>query len=231
MGHGPSPPPIRDYVRLMASAALPVDLPATIPIFPFGGAVLLPGGALPLNIFEPRYLAMVADAVAGDRMIGIVQSRDDSETPALYGVGGLGRITEFAETGDGRYLIVLSGVIRFRVAREPEVETPYRQVAADYEPYLADLGDVAAITADIRAGVEGALKVYLDANGLSADWDAVAQADDDALVRTLAAVCPFEPVEKQALLEARDLPARAEMLVALMRFAPGAAEMPSSTLQ
>jgi Lon protease-like protein len=217
---------------------MPLDLPASVAVFPLAGAVLLPGGALPLNIFEPRYLAMVADAVAGDRMIGIVQSRDPGKgsaaadaTPALYGVGGLGRITEFAETGDERYLIVLSGMIRFRVAGELAVDTPYRQVKTDYEPYLADLGDAAPILADARAGVEAALKLYLDANGLSADWEAVAQADDDALVRTLAAVCPFEPVEKQALLEAADLPARAEMLVALMRFAPGVAEVPSSMLQ
>lgn len=216
---------------MSASAQLPVELPPSVAVFPLAGAVLLPGGAMPLNIFEPRYLAMVSDAVAGDRMIGIVQPRDESETPALYGVGGLGRITEFAETGDGRYLIVLSGVIRFRVAGELAADTPYRQVQTDYEPFMEDLGDVAPITADTRAGVEAALKLYLDANGLSADWDAVAQADDDALVRTLAAVCPFEPVEKQALLEAADLPARAEMLVALMRFAPGVAEVPSSMLQ
>ncbi len=216
---------------MSASAHLPVDLPATVPVFPLGGAVLLPGGALPLNIFEPRYLAMIADAVAGDRMIGVVQPRDEGEVPALFAVGGLGRITEFAETPDGRCLIVLSGVIRFRVSGELKVDTPYRQVEADYEAYLADVSEPAAIDADARAGVEAALKVYLDANGLSADWDAVAQADDDALVRTLAAVCPFEPVEKQALLEAADLPARADMLVALMRFAPGVAEMPSSMLQ
>ena len=224
---------------MSASAQLPLDLPAVVPVFPLGGAVLLPGGALPLNIFEPRYLALIGDAMAGDRMIGIVQPRDsgpqfgadDEAVPALFGVGALGRITEFAETPDGRYLIVLSGVIRFHVGRERKVDTPYRQVEADYEPYLADLGDPVAIEADARAGVEAALKVYLDANGLSADWEAVAQADDDALVRTLAAVCPFEPVEKQALLEAADLPARADMLVALMRFAPGVAEMPSTMLQ
>ena len=216
---------------MSASAQLPVELPDNVPVFPLGGAVLLPNGALPLNIFEPRYLALIADAMAGDRMMGIIQPRGEAEVPRLYDVGGLGRITEFAETGDGRYLIVLSGVIRFRVLRELEVETPYRQVEADYEAYLADLEEVPAITADMRAGVEAALKVYLDANGLSADWEAVAQADDDALVRTLAAVCPFEPLEKQALLEAADLPARADMLVALMRFAPGVAEVPSSMLQ
>ncbi len=216
---------------MSASALPPLDLPAALPVFPLAGAVLLPGGAMPLNIFEPRYLAMVADAVAGDRMIGIVQPRDENEVPALYAVGGLGRITEFAETPDGRYLVVLSGMVRFRVAAEIEVETPYRQVVPDFEPYMQDLGDPAPIAADARAGVEAALKVYLDANGLSADWEAVAQADDDALVRTLAAVCPFEPVEKQALLEAADLPARADMLVALMRFAPGVGEVPSSMLQ
>ena len=219
---------------MSASAQPPLQLPGTLPIFPLGGAVLLPGGAMPLNIFEPRYLALIQDAMAGDRLIGIVQPRetdDDEDAPALYDVGGLGRITEFAETGDGRYLIVLSGLIRFRVTRELEVETLYRQVEADYAAFEADLSDARAIDAEMRAGVEGALRAYLDGNGLSADWDAVAQADDDALVRTLSAVCPFEPVEKQALLEAADLPTRAELLIALMRFSPGAAEVPSRILQ
>jgi len=224
---------------MSASAGVRIDLPQTLPVFPLGGAVLLPGGALPLNIFEPRYLAMVQDAMAGDRMIGIVQPKsqedyediEDATPPELYSVGGLGRITEFAETGDGRCLIVLSGVIRFRVARELETDTPYRRVEADYLPYLADTDPAIAIAPDSRSSVEDALRAYLDANGLSADWEAVAQADDDALVRTLSAVCPFEPVEKQALLEADDLPTRADLLVALMRFAPAAAESPSSRLQ
>ncbi len=224
----------------MSASTLPrIDLPETPPVFPLGGAVLLPGGALPLNIFEPRYLAMIQDAMAGDRMIGIIQPKaheddepdEDAAPPELYSVGGLGRITEFAETGDGRCLIVLTGVIRFRVAREVEADTPYRRVQADYLPFLADTDPAPSIDPDARKGVENALRVYLDANGLSADWDAVAQADDDALVRTLSAVCPFEPVEKQALLEAADLTQRADLLVALMSFAPAAAEAPSSRLQ
>lgn len=217
---------------MSASAAPPLDLPATVPVFPLEGAVLLPGAALPLNIFEPRYLAMIQDAMAGDRMIGIVQPRGEAEPPALYSVGGLGRITEFAETGDGRYLIVLSGVIRFRVTAEITSDSPYRSVGADYAGFMGDVEAAAPLAPANRKAVEDALRVYLDANGLSADWDAVAQADDDALVRTLSAVCPFEPVEKQALLEAADLSARAELLIALMRFAPAAAvEAPTSRLQ
>ena len=217
---------------MSASAAPRLDLPATVPVFPLEGAVLLPGSALPLNIFEPRYLAMIQDSMAGDRLIGIVQPRGDQEPPALYGVGGLGRITEFAETGDGRYLIVLSGVVRFRVAAEVEDDAPYRSVEADYSPFAGDLENAPSLTPDARKSVEDALRCYLDANGLSADWDAVAQADDDALVRTLSAVCPFEPVEKQALLESPDLGSRAELLIALMQFAPAAAvEAPTSRLQ
>ena len=207
-----------------------IELPEVAPLFPLRGAIMLPGGALPLNIFEPRYLAMVQDAIAGDRMIGIVQPRDESDPPALYTVGGLGRINEFAETPDGRFVIVLSGLLRFRISEEVDVDVPYRRARLDYSPYLTDLGEAGSIAATERTRVEDVLRVYLDAQGLSADWEAVGQADDDALVRTLASVCPFDPIEKQALLEAQDLPARAAMLVALMSFAP-AAETPTSTLQ
>ncbi|MFN3287111.1 MAG: LON peptidase substrate-binding domain-containing protein [Sphingomonadaceae bacterium] len=205
-------------------------LPQTCPVFPLSGAILLPGGALPLNIFEPRYLAMVGDAMAGDRMIGMVQPRNDDDPPALHAVGGLGRITEFAETPDGRYLIVLTGVSRFRIVEELAVPTPYRQCRIDFGGFEADLADPRPLAEGMRPELEQALRLYLDGQDLSADWDAVAQADDDALVRTLSAVCPFPPIEKQALLEAADLPARARLLVALMRFAPSA-ESPSTTLQ
>lgn len=216
----------------MSASAQAITLPEVTRLFPLTGAVLFPDGLLPLNIFEPRYLAMVRDAMADDRMIGIIQPKDDAEPPALHGVGALGRIIEFAETPDGRFVIVLQGVIRFRIAAEVETEQPYRQARVSYDDFLADLREAKPLGDGIRDQVEASLKTYLDAQGLSADWEAVAQADDDGLVRTLAGVCPFDPIEKQALLEAPNLPARADILIALMRFAPGtAAEAPSSRLQ
>ncbi len=200
-------------------------LPAVIPVFPLTGAVLLPRGVMPLNIFEPRYLAMVRDAMAANgsaaRFIGIIQPRDDNDPPGLYRVGCLGRITDMRETGDGRILMALAGVTRFRIQDELSRTTPYRQVLADYAEFRADRGEPEPMTSLARAGLEDVLRTYLDANGLSADWDAVASADDEALVTTLATVCPFEPAEKQAMLEAHDLPARAETLTALMTFAQG----------
>jgi len=196
-------------------------LPDVLPVFPLAGAVLLPRGVLPLNIFEPRYLRMVRDAEAGAGLIGMVQPRADTPraAPPLFDIGCVGRISECAETGDGRLLIELTGVKRFKVARELEVVTPYRQVVADYHEFDEDAAEPAAVAAAARAALEETLRSYLDANGLSADWDAVRGADDESLVMTLAAVCPFAPVEKQALLEARDLPARAATLTALMTFA------------
>jgi Lon protease-like protein len=207
-------------------------LPATIPVFPLAGALVLPRGELPLNIFEPRYLAMVRDAMNGDRLIGMVQPKhglgdaagaadaDDTDRPELYAVGGLGRITQFSETGDGRFLITLVGLTRFRIAEELVVETPYRQVRADYAPFAADWREAAdALPPAVRADLEASLHAYLDTQGLSADWDAVATADDEALINTLTAVCPFDVAEKQALLEATTLRDRAGVLSALMTFA------------
>jgi len=196
-----------------------LTLPETIPVFPLGGALLLPRAELPLNIFEPRYLAMVRDAMADHRLIGMIQPKDDAEPPALYAVGGLGRITSFAETGDGRFLITLAGLTRFRIGRELKVATPYRQVAADYGAYAADWRDAEPLPAAARADLENSLRAYLDTQGLSADWDAVAGADDEALVNTLTAVCPFDVAEKQALLEAASLRERAGVLSTLMAFA------------
>jgi hypothetical protein len=144
-----------------------------------------------------------------------------TQPPALFDIGCVGRITEFEETGDGRLLIELTGLRRFKVAREIDVVTPYRQVVADYEGFDADAAEPVAVNAAARAALEETLRTYLDANGLSADWEAVTGADDESLVITLAAVCPFEPVEKQALLEAPDLPSRAATLTALMTFAQG----------
>jgi hypothetical protein len=200
--------------------ASPADLPARIRVFPLGGAILLPRQVLPLNIFEPRYLAMTRDAMAGDRLIGIVQPKEDGRggTPDLFQVGGLGRITRFSETGDGRFLIALSGLIRFRVTDELAVETPYRQVMADYAPFLSDWNEPEPLAAAARVELEEALRRYLDAQELSADWEAVKGADDESLVHTLAAVCPFDGLERQAMLEAIDLPTRAATLSALLSF-------------
>jgi hypothetical protein len=195
------------------------SLPVTLPLFPLAGALMLPRAELPLNIFEPRYLAMVRDAMDGDRLIGMVQPKDDREPPALYGVGGLGRITQFSETGDGRFLIALVGLTRFRIDRELAVDTPYRQASVDYAPFAGDWREPDALPAAVRADLESSLRGYLDSQGLSADWEAVASADDESLVNTLTAVCPFDVAEKQALLEAPALRDRAGVLAALMAFA------------
>ena len=207
-------------------------LPVVLPVFPIGGAVLLPRGVLPLNIFEPRYLAMIRDAMAGDKLIGMIQPRGvhDDDRPDLFGVGCAGRITEFHETSDGRMIIALTGVARFAVAAELSVTTPYRQIAPDFGAF-DDSGDPCPLAPAARSALETTLRAYLDAQGLSADWKAVGDADDESLVTTLAAVCPFDPVERQALLEARDLPARAATLTALMTFAQGSGGSDGRTLQ
>lgn len=203
-----------------------LTLPAEIPVFPLAGALMLPRAELPLNIFEPRYLAMVRDAMDGDRLIGMIQPRDSTEPPPLYDVGGLGRITQFAETGDGRFLITLVGLTRFRVEREIEGASPYRRVVADYSPYAGDWREAEPLPAAVRADLENSLRAYLDTQGLSADWDAVSSADDESLVNTLTAVCPFDVAEKQALVEAETLRDRASVLSTLMAFA-----LPSDTTQ
>ncbi len=207
---------------MIAAPAPPEDLPTRLRIFPLAGAILLPRAVLPLNIFEPRYLAMVRDAMASDRLIGIVQPRAGAagdEPPPVYAVGGLGRVTQFSETGDGRYLIALTGLTRFRIVEELPVTTAYRQVSADYAPYAFDRSEAAPLPQVMRADLEAVLRRYLDAQNLSADWDAVRAAGDESLVNTLCAVCPFEAAERQALLEAPDLAQRARTLSALMRFA------------
>jgi Lon protease-like protein len=210
-------------------------LPVAVPVFPLTGALLLPRGELPLNIFEPRYLAMVRDAMAAGGaahgIIGIIQPRFDGEQPPLYDIGCLGRISDYRETDDGRILLALTGVSRFRIQAELDRTTPYRQVMADYHGFRDDRGEPEPLAAAARAGLEDVLKVYLDAQGLSADWDAVKTADDESLVTTLASMCPFDPAEKQALLEAEDLPDRAATLTALMTFAQGSDGDARPTLQ
>ncbi len=200
-------------------------LPAAVPVFPLTGALLLPRAVLPLNIFEPRYLAMIRDAMAAtgaaNRIIGIIQPRFDGDPPPLFDVGCLGRIGNYRETDDGRIEIALTGVSRFRIQAELDRTTPYRQVMADYDGFGDDRDDPEPLAAVARAGLEDVLRSYLDTQGLSADWEAVKSADDESLVTTLASVCPFDPAEKQALLEAEDLPDRAATLTALMTFAQG----------
>ncbi len=219
----------------MEPFATPADLPAVIPVFPLAGALMLPRAVLPLNIFEPRYLAMTRDAMASHGVIGMIQPRGDAERgpPPLFEIGGLGRITRFSETGDGRFLIALTGLIRFRVAEELAVTTPYRQVRADYAPFAADWDPAPPLAPAVRANLEDRLRGYLETQQLSADWDAVRGADDEALVTTLSTVCPFEILERQALLEAPDLAARAQMLATLMAFAGSAtgSAAPPGTLQ
>ena len=205
-------------------------LPAAVPVFPLTGAVLLPRGVLPLNIFEPRYLAMVKDAMAAtgaaNRVIGMIQPKAPKgsrggDPPPLYKVGCLGRITEYRETDDGRILVTLVGVSRFRVGAELERDTLYRQVMTDYHGFADDRAEEESLDAASRASLEDALRPYLDARGLAADWEAVQSADDEGLVTALAGALPFDPPEKQALLEAPTLAERAQTLAALMSFAVG----------
>ena len=195
------------------------DLPQVIPVFPLSGILLLPRGQLPLNIFEPRYLNMVDDAMAGDRIIGMIQpSGGLARLPTLSPVGCAGRITSFNETSDGRYLITLTGVSRFRIAGELPVQTPYRQVRASFAEWEADLTAPPAGEGNLdREGLLDALKAYLETRGLDIDWDTAETAPPEALVNSLAMALPFDPPEKQALLEAADLDHRAEVLTALMQ--------------
>lgn len=206
----------------MSESEALAPLPAAVPVFPLTGAVLFPRGVLPLNIFEPRYLAMVKDAMAATgaahRVIGMIQPRGAGDPPALFNVGCLGRISEYRETDDGRILIALIGTSRFRVGAELDRNTPYRQVMTDYHGFPNDRHDEDALDPVTRVSLEDALRPYLDARGLSADWDAIENADDEALVTTLASALPFEPPEKQALLEAATLADRAQTLAALMSF-------------
>jgi Lon protease-like protein len=198
------------------------DLPVRVRLFPLSGAILLPRAVMPLNIFEPRYLEMVRDAMATDQMIALVQPRDENEPPSLFDIGSVGRITQYNETGDGRFLIALTGMARFRLVQELPATTSYRQAEVDYTPYAADWGPADPLAATARADLEFTLRTYLEAQGLSADWDAVKGADDESLVNTLSVVCPFTTAERQALLQSQTLPDRASTLATLMAFAQGA---------
>lgn len=194
------------------------EQPTVIPVFPLPGAILLPRGQLPLNIFEPRYLRMVDDALGSARIIGMIQPRDDSPSPRpLYDVGCAGRITSFSETGDGRYLITLTGTLRFRVASELQRGTPYRLASVDYENFIADADPDPSEGLIDRERLFDAMRDYLSTERLSADWEAAVEAPTEALINSLAMGCPFAPNEKQALLEAPRLADRASCLITLMR--------------
>jgi Lon protease-like protein len=198
----------------------PGDVADVIPVFPLPGALLLPRGQMPLNIFEPRYLAMVDAALrSGQRLIGMIQPDTahpgPDERPHLFKVGCVGRITQFAETGDGRYLIQLTGVSRFAVEQELSVPTPYRQCRVTYAPFADDFVARKGEQAVDRAAVLESLSAFLKANKLKADWEGIENAPNEALVNALAMMSPYGPAEKQALLEAPDLKTRAEILVAV----------------
>ena len=201
-----------------------------IPVFPLAGAILFPGAQLPLHIFEPRYRSMIADALAGDRLIGMVQPRDQSEPPALFEIGCLGKIVGADPLDDGRYNIVLEGLGRFRIAREAEVETPYRQVDADRSGF-ADEEEPEPLGIAHRAELEQEARRYADALGYSVDWGAVHKLDDEMLVNGIAQIAPLDVGSKQALLEAPDMAARCELLVQFMQFqrmVPGGADGPET---
>ena len=194
----------------------PGDCPAVIPVFPLAGALLLPRGQMPLNIFEPRYLAMIDDALKTERVIGMIQpDTEGGLAPTLYRVGCAGRITQFTETGDGRYLVTLMGIARFRIEDELATTTPYRQCQVSYDPFTADFLARAGEEEVDREGVLQALRDFVEATELKVDWRGVEQAPNEALVNALCMMSPFGPREKQALLEAPDLKARAEALIAI----------------
>lgn len=200
------------------------DVPAVVPVFPLAGALLLPGGQMPLNIFEPRYLAMLDSALAGDRIIGMIQPCT-SEAPLKHGavpdlcpVGCLGRVTSFSETGDGRYLMTLTGICRFSVeGEESPGAMPYRRCRI--RPWVSDFRDGDGTRAVDREALLKSFRAYLDANNLEADWSSVERASTASLVNALSMMSPYGPAEKQALLEADDLKTRAETLIAITEIA------------
>jgi Lon protease-like protein len=209
------------------------DLPLVIPVFPLDGALLLPRGNLPLNIFEPRYLNMIDDVMAGDRIVGMIQTRDgDRRTrPALADVGCAGRVTSYAETGDGRYLITLTGICRFRIGPELAVQAPYRQLRVDYSEFEDDLKAPEEPAAFNRDALLKALKAYLERRGLDIDWRTAEDAPVESLVNSLSMALPFETAEKQALLEAETPDRRRATLTALLQIDAAADDDTSSQIQ
>ncbi len=198
------------------------ELPPTLPIFPLNGVLLLPRGQLPLNVFEPRYLNLVTDALGAGRFLGMIQPMQGGEagtstgdTTPLYEVGCCGRITTFQEQEDGRFLVSLRGVCRFRVQNELPVQNGYRRVAADYSSYRTDFSEPEVPPLDADRLIAG-LKAYFRTRDISADWDSIGNASPDTLVTTISMVCPFEAHEKQALLESPTIERRSQLLIGII---------------
>ena len=198
----------------------PADLPEVLPLFPLSGAVLLPRARLPLHIFEPRYLAMIEDCLKSERrLIGLIQPRGDGESPALVRVGSAGRLTSFSELEDGRFMVTLTGIARFCLMSEVVGFVPYRRAKVDYSPYISDLDQPAKDPDLDRPVFLKDLARYLKAHKMGTDWSNLKDANDETLVNLLSMLCPFDPEEKQALLEAVTLPERRKILETLIAFA------------
>lgn len=198
-----------------------------VSIFPLSGALLFPGMHLPLHVFEPRYRALVSDALARDRRIGMIQPRGAGEHPALFGMGCIGQIIDVQALDDGRFDIVLEGVSRFRLLRELDVTTPFRQVEADLIPNTP----AKALGMAERASLEMESRRFAEVQGYAVDWESVSRLDDETLVNGIAQIAPFDPASKQALLEADTLPGRAELIVQLMQFFGRHGDEDGGTLQ
>ncbi len=224
----------------------PADLSPCIPLFPLRGAILLPRATLPLNVFEPRYLQMLDDVMAGDRLIGIIQpatveSSEDDDSPigrsvSLRNVGCVGRVTTYQEVENGRLVITLTGVARYDVIGEASTdklaaEKPYRLASVSYDRFAVDLNEGLGEEQVDRTNLLRVLRSYLDANKLEADWAAIQRASSEFLINALCVMCPYGPEEKQALLEAEDLKSRAEVLVALAEMELASSSGSGSTLQ
>lgn len=209
-------------MKLNRTYSGPADLPATLPLFPVAGALLLPRRPLQLTVFEPRYLSLLDDALSGDRLIGMIQPRDGEDAagdkPELCPIGCLGRIVQYAEIGDGRCFLSLFGVARFRVAQELTTMTPYRIVRPDYDGFEADFVEGAGEKEVDRDALLKALREFAKANDLKIDWDDVKSASNETLVNSLAVMSPYGAREKQAMLEAKDLKSRADILIAIAQF-------------
>ena len=209
----------------MADRPYGAALPDLIPIFPLPGVLLLPRGRLPLNIFEPRYLTMTRDALAGERLIGMIQPLDPvlrEENPPLYQIGCAGRITSFTETEDNRYLITLTGVARFRIREELPLRDGYRRIVPDWSAYAGDRAGTAEPEFDRDRLIRG-LRAFFHKHGIAADWEAITKTPSERLITSIAMICPFASSEKQALLEAPSLDERARLLCAIVEMAAAGA--------
>jgi Lon protease-like protein len=213
MGARSAPPPL-GYPVYVIKARLTGQ---RLSIFPLSGALLFPRSQLPLHIFEPRYRALVSDALARDRRISMIQPRGPGEPPPLFDVGCIGHIREVERLDDGRFNIVLDGISRFRVLRELDVSTPFRQVEADLSGF-ADAEAPDALPSIVRAEIEREARRFADSRGVAVDWTAVSRLDDETLVNAIAAIAPFDAAAKQALLESATLADRADLLAQFLGF-------------